>query len=71
MIEIFRTNVSERAQAELVIAEIHKYASHHTANFDLDDCDRVLRVRAITGKVQCDLIIELVSNLGFSAALLE
>lgn len=70
MIEVFRTNVSERSHAEQIVAEIHA-RSDYKANFDLDDCDRVLRVCAFSGNVQCDEIIRLLQELGYSATVLE
>ena len=70
MIEVFRTNVSELTHAEKILAEIHA-RGEYKANFDLDDCDRVLRVRAFSGNVECDEIIQLLQDLGYSATVLE
>jgi hypothetical protein len=70
MIEVFRTNVSEQAHAEQIVAEIHA-KGEYKANFDLDDCDRVLRVRAFTGSVEIDQIIRLLEDLGYTATVLE
>ena len=70
MIEVFRTNVSEQAHAERILAEIHA-RSEYLANFDLNDCDRVLRVRAFSGNVECEEIIRLLQDLGYSATVLE
>ena len=70
MIEVFRTNVSEQAHAEQILAEIHS-RSEYKANFDLNDCDHVLRVRAFSGQVESDEIIQLLADLGYNATVLE
>jgi len=38
-------------------------------NFDLDDCDRILRV-VFEGKIQSDLLIELLKDVGCIAEVL-
>ena len=71
MIEVFRTNVSEKEHADKILYEIHTRNQDYVANFDLDDCDRILRIRALTGNVKSDPIIQLMQELGYEAVALE
>jgi hypothetical protein len=71
MIEVFKTNISEKHLAERILDEIHKANTAYEANFDLQDCDRILRVKALFGKVNADPIINLISELGYKASILE
>ena len=70
MVEVFKTNVEKRFDADLLIEEIHKIFPSYKANFDLDDCDRILRVQSISGEVQADLMINLLMDFGFEAEVL-
>ncbi len=46
MVEVFKTNVEDSSHADLLIEQIHKTYTHYTANFDLEDCDKILRVES-------------------------
>ena len=71
MVEVFKTNVNDNGHANLLIKEIHNRFVGYIANFDLEDCDRILRIRNHTGLVQSFLIIHLMKNMGFEAEILE
>jgi hypothetical protein len=70
MIEIFRTNVTGRNQAEIILNKIHSAFPGYIANFDLDDCDHVLRVDSQTSMLCNVTIIQLLQRLGFEADVL-
>lgn len=70
MIEVFKTDVKDRAFASLLIEQIHKTYTGYTANFDLDDCDNILRVKSVSGNVQADPLILLLEEYGFKAEVL-
>jgi hypothetical protein len=44
MIEVFKTNVNEQVQAEIILSVIVNSFPSIKPNFDLQDCDHVLRV---------------------------
>lgn len=46
IIEVFRTNVFSETIAENIIYEIKTICPNIEVNFDLDDCDHILRVVA-------------------------
>jgi len=69
MIEVFKTNVQEKKQVNKLLDEIHRTFPMYKANFDLEDCDKILRVYS-SGFIQSSFIIELVKNNGFYAEIL-
>ena len=44
MIEVYKTNVSEASQAELLAALLLQHFPGSRIDFDLEDCDKVLRI---------------------------
>lgn len=44
MVEVFKTNVAEAAHAERLIALLQRHFPGGRITFDLEDCDKVLRV---------------------------
>ncbi|MDQ6844798.1 MAG: hypothetical protein M3Z92_10665 [Bacteroidota bacterium] len=70
MIEVFKTNVKERYHANMLVDQIHKTFKGHEANFDLDDCDNILRIKCTSGLVEPSLLIHLLKDFGFHAEVL-
>jgi hypothetical protein len=69
MIEVFKTNVQEFAQAQHLVVLLQRHFPGSRINFDLDDCDKILRVEGahfITEKVMV-----LVKEKGFQCNLLD
>lgn len=69
-IEVFKTNVNDRAQANMIVDRIHQLHSYYKANFDLQDCDRILRVKSSTGQVHPPSLISIINDFGFKAEVL-
>lgn len=67
MVEVFKTNVADQDHAKMLIDEIHRIFIGHEANFDLEDCDNILRVKCTTGTVQSGLLIHSLKEFGFEA----
>jgi hypothetical protein len=44
MIEVFKTSINEQGQAERILSALVNSFPRIKPNFDLDDCDHVLRV---------------------------
>ncbi len=70
MIEVFKTNVHNRQDAGMLIEQIHRSFIHYEANFDLEDCDRILRVKCLSGVIQPALLIDFLKDRGFDAEVL-
>ena len=70
MIEVFKTDVNEKDHARMLVDRIHKAFSHCRANFDLEDCDKILRVKGITGEGEIWQIVTLVKSFGWHVEIL-
>ena len=69
MVEIFKTNVLDTLQAEKIISLLNQHFPSFMINFDLDDCDKILRIK---GKaIPIDKIVDLVSANGFHCSVLD
>jgi hypothetical protein len=69
-IEIFRTDVYDRAEAEMIIQQLHAVFETYRVNFDLHDCDRILRIENAAGAIAPDPVIKMMAELGYAAELL-
>jgi hypothetical protein len=70
MVEVFKTNVKDPHHAAMLIAYIHKTFAGYRANFDLEDCDKILRIKSAAGFVQAQVLIDLLHNHGCVAEIL-
>ena len=70
LVEVFKTNVTDRDHATMILDQIHKTFHDYTANFDLDDCDRILRVKCTTEPIQSYHIIGILRSFGCKAEVL-
>ena len=70
-IEIYKTNVKNKTAAKKILAEIVSKQPHYCCNFDLDDCDKVLRIENASGRIDNDLIFEILENNNHEGAILE
>ncbi len=60
-VEIFKTNVSSEIEAKDIIVKLSCNFPHYKINFDLDDCDRILRVES-NSEIDTSHIIEIVQQ---------
>lgn len=44
MIEIFKTNIVYAGQETPILKKLGRLLPHHKINFDLEDCDKILRI---------------------------
>ena len=68
-VEVFKTNVADPELAKCLVDQIERNFTNCKVNFDLDDCDRILRV-VYKEKMQCNLLIDLLNNAGCIAEVL-
>ena len=69
IVEIFKTNVQKESEKEYVIAVIQTQFPDYKINFDLEDCDKILRVEGID--IQCDNLMDYVHCLGYTCVRLD
>lgn len=68
MIEIFKTNVTDNQSALHIVNQIQNKIEGAKVNFDLDDCDNILRVEH--SSIDVKMISQIISEIGFFAILL-
>ena len=69
-VEVFKTNVQTDEEANRLTRHIRESFSGCQVNFDLDDCDRILRFQSFTGLIPAGQLIELMRVAGFQAEIL-
>lgn len=70
MVEVFKTNVTQQDHANMLADEICKTFIDYKVNFDLADCDRILRVKSTTESIQSSRLINLIEGFGYAAEIL-
>jgi hypothetical protein len=69
MIEVFKTNVQKKAQSKMLLCVLSEAFPSFKINFDLLDCDKVLRVEG--DNMEALRIMILVKEYGFKCERLE
>ncbi|MEP6928791.1 MAG: hypothetical protein ABI850_02220 [Flavobacterium sp.] len=70
MIEIFKTNVNSKRQSGKILKMLKRIFPNASFIFDLEDCDKILRVDHIETR-QIRTIKNEIINLGFACEILE
>lgn len=71
MIEVFKTNVDNSKYADILVEHIQRTFHGYQVNFDLQDCDRILRVKNARGQVNSPGLIRVLNLFGFEAEVLK
>ena len=69
MIEVFKTDVQSEEQASTLAEKLSLLFPKTKINFDLEDCDKILRVEGNT--IIPTKIIETLSSNGYDCSILE
>jgi hypothetical protein len=69
MVEVFKTNVLQQKQAKGILAFLSKTFPGFKINFDLDDCDKILRVEG--QNISSEKIINLLNTDGYQCEVLD
>ena len=69
IVEIFKTNVEKETDTNYIIAVIKRQFPAYKVNFDLEDCDKILRVEGVD--LQWRNIIDYVNCLGYMCVKLD
>lgn len=64
MVQIFKTNVTNKKEAELLSVILSKENPDYKINFDLDDCDNILRIENLV--IANNSIIIYLKKLGYT-----
>ena len=69
MVEVFKTNVQKKTQSKMLLSILSEAFPSFKINFDLSDCDKVLRVEG--NNIEALPIMILVKEHGFTCELLD
>lgn len=69
MVEVFKTNVQKKAQSKMLLSILSEAFPSFKINFDLSDCDKVLRVEG--DNMEALRIMMLVKKHGFACEVLD
>lgn len=68
-VEVFKTNVPETETAHRLINRLHNLLPGNRINFDLADCDKILRIEG--ENIIPVVVIETLISEGYSCNILE
>lgn len=71
MVEVFKTDITGREQARLVVEKIHTHFKSYKANVDLHDCDNILRVECQQGTIDSIYLLNKLRDWGWRAEILS
>jgi len=69
MVEVFKTDVQKKAQSKMLLSILSEAFPLFKINFDLSDCDKVLRVEG--NNLEVPRIMILVKKNGFKCEVLD
>ena len=69
MVEVFKTNVQKKPQSKMLLCILSEAFPSFKINFDLSDCDKVLRVEG--DNMEALRIMILVKEYGFTCEILH
>ena len=64
MIEVFKTSVQDLVQARIVKQLLLVQNPLLEINFDLEDCDKILRIKNIEEAVDVDSVLKVLNETG-------
>jgi hypothetical protein len=69
MVEVFKTNVQKEGEALLIVQQLHSHFPSDRINFDLDDCEKILRVEG--HNIQTRNIVQFLMEQGYHCEVLD
>lgn len=69
MVEVFKTNIEDKTTANKVAVDLNEYFPGGRINFDLEDCDKILRVES--ENIIPEEVTNILTRRGFMCEVLE
>ncbi len=69
IVEVFKTNVLKEDEAKDLIAKLSSHFPQCRINFDLQDCDKILRVEG--KQILPEKIVEVINGNGYQCNVLD
>lgn len=63
MVNVYKTDITQQNQAKLLLSDLEQRFPGRHFNFDLEDCDRILRVEG--HNIDSEQIIKMLNLQGF------
>ena len=70
MIEVFKTNVQLTEEANQIVNGLQHKMANSKINFDLEDCDKILRIEGMS-TAKNNYIIKYLKQLGYNCEILD
>jgi hypothetical protein len=70
VVEVFKTNVHSAQQAGQIIRQLQQILPEARINFDLEDCDKILRIATPADFINVEQVVTIVNAYGCSAEVL-
>lgn len=65
MVEVYVTNVTKKKDSVFLKGELLTLLPTANIHFDLQDCDRILRIESLTSELLPELVISCLQSKGF------
>ena len=69
MVEVYKTNVQRKREAKMLLLKLVRHFPQHKINFELDDCDKILRVQG--ENISSEKIIQLLIKENYQCIVLK
>jgi hypothetical protein len=69
-VEVYKTNIHKVKEARQIAKSLTAILPKCKINFDLDDCDRILRIETLKGPINSKQVITLLNKSGFNCEVL-
>ncbi len=69
MIEVFKTNIHEIQIANNIVEQLLEYFPESKINFDLEDCDKILRIE--NHSIEPNTVIKVLADNNYQCEILE
>jgi hypothetical protein len=69
-VEIFKTDVKQECEAAALVSLLLQHLPYCRINFDLEDCDRILRIESAQQEINLPQVIHIMNKQGYRCTLL-
>lgn len=71
MVEVYKTSVQDHIQAKVVKLLLLAHNPSLEINFDLEDCDKILRIKNIEDAVDISSVLQVLNETGIYVEVLQ
>lgn len=71
LVEVFKTNLNDQQSATEIVKVLKRLFPNYKINFDLEDCDKILRVKAEIGYVEADKVMNVIRSFNHDIEILQ